>query len=197
MKVQYAPYIADIKGQLARNIVFSEWKRRKYARSYVKPYNPKTCKQRAHRELMKLLVEEWKANKKGNTTAEENWNKEGSPYYISGFNTFLSIGLKSKVDIESPGVGEVKVTWENLPYDYSKFRFQVKDENTGEIRQTITPDAPSGSYQWGGEGSGHKLRVYVYYLAGDLTALDSTTFVKNKKKDLVNCTTAYIECTVQ
>jgi len=103
-----SPILTDIRNQVGRSVVFSIWKGRGYFRQYVKPANPKTAKQRAHRDVMRQLVKRWQQII---DTPEKKaaWNTigllEGN---ITGYNVFTKYGRKSR--ISCPGSASVNDT---------------------------------------------------------------------------------------
>ena len=106
-----SPLFVDIRNALGESVVFSNWKGRSYFRSYVKPANPRTAKQQAHRALMKALVARWKEI--ATTDAiKAAWNEVALPYQISGYNLFVKEGRKSRISVPATasGVGSATVT---------------------------------------------------------------------------------------
>ena len=106
--------ISDASGQLGRQIVFGNWKGRRYMRQYVKPTNPNTLKQQAQRALMKALVQRYKTVI--TTPAEKQiWNDLASEFQISGYNLFISEGLQSAIScptaVSGTGTATVTVTY--------------------------------------------------------------------------------------
>jgi len=97
-----SPIFTDIRNALGESVVFSMWKGRPYMRSWVKPANPRTNKQQAHRDVLRQLVKRWQDVI---DTAEKKaaWNEEALPYNITGFNLFTKFGRKSS--ISCPGTG--------------------------------------------------------------------------------------------
>lgn len=91
-----SPIFSDARNKLGNSVVFSNWKGRSYFRSYVKPANPKTNKQKANRAEQALLVKRWQeiidtADKKA------AWNAVALKDQISGYNLFVKEGRKSKI----------------------------------------------------------------------------------------------------
>ncbi|MHC1611633.1 MAG: hypothetical protein ACXQTW_08615 [Candidatus Methanospirareceae archaeon] len=97
-----SPIFTDIRNALGESVVFSMWKGRPYMRSWVKPANPRTAKQQAHRDVLRQLVKRWQDVI---DTAEKKaaWNAEALSYNITGFNLFTKFGRKSS--ISCPGTG--------------------------------------------------------------------------------------------
>jgi hypothetical protein len=101
-----SPILTDARNAIGESIVFSRWKGRPYFRSWVKPANPRTLKQRANRDVLKQLVKRWQ-ELKGDLDVVAAWNKEALKYQISGYNLFVKFGRLSRV--ECPATGQVNV----------------------------------------------------------------------------------------
>lgn len=93
-KVNGALLSLSATGKIAKTIVFSTWKGQGTARQYVKPSNPKTALQVAHRALFSACVSFWRTFLT-NPAQQAGWNKEastsGKPQ--SGFNSYQSAAL--------------------------------------------------------------------------------------------------------
>lgn len=92
-----------MRNAIGQNVVFSSWKGRPYMRSWVKPANPKTNKQKAHRAVMTELVKRYQSLM-ADADVKAEWNVEALPYVISGFNIFVKWGRLSKISV-SPESG--------------------------------------------------------------------------------------------
>ena len=106
-----SPLFSDIRNALGESVVFSIWKGRPYFRSWVKPANPKTLSQQAHRDVMKKLVERWKEI--ATTDAiKKAWNTIALDQLISGYNLFIKEGRRSKISVPetASGTGSATVT---------------------------------------------------------------------------------------
>lgn len=77
-------------GQLAKTVVYGSWKAIKTSREYVKPANPRTALQNAHRELYALAVNAFR-NYFIVAQARESWNRfaTASGGRMSGYNMFV------------------------------------------------------------------------------------------------------------
>ena len=102
---------SDIRNKLGNQVVFSSWKGRGYLRSYAKPSNPNTAKQRATRLLMKAIVQHYKSVV---DTPEKRqiWNDLANELQISGYNLFVKEGTTSEVSVPSTasGTGSATIT---------------------------------------------------------------------------------------
>jgi len=194
MRVKYTGIIADMRGQFQESIVFSDWRGRKYARRYTKPYNPKTCAQEAHRSLHRYLVNLFQTNIKNNSTYKEAWDIEATPYKFSGFNLFLSIGLGSTLKLSSPSSGRVRVEWKlGQKGALDKFRIVIYAPD-GSVFKEITPDTREGFAEYS-TGTGGEYKAELHYLAHGLSR-GTGTLVKAKEEDRLNCTVSDIKCNV-
>lgn len=72
-------------------------------RAWVKPANPKTPKQMAHRLTMTELVKRYQTLM-ADSEVKAEWNIEALPYVVSGFNIFVKWGRKSIISV-SPESG--------------------------------------------------------------------------------------------
>jgi len=106
-----SPLFTDIRNALGDSVVFSNWKGRGYFRGYVKPANPRTVKQQAHRALMKALVARWKEIATTNDI-KQAWNNVALPLQISGYNLFVKEGRLSEISVPATasGAGSATVT---------------------------------------------------------------------------------------
>lgn len=105
-----SPVFSDIRNAMGENVVFSQWKGRPYMRSWVKPANPQTSRQMAHRAVLKELVKRFQSLKSDPDVLAE-WNIEALPYVVSGFNIFTKWGRLSKISVEpSSGSAPLDVT---------------------------------------------------------------------------------------
>ena len=103
-----SPIFSDMRNAIGENVVFSQWKGRPYMRSWVKPANPQTAKQTAHRAIMTKLVARYQSLS-ADADVKAEWNIEALPYVVSGFNIFVKWGRKSKISV-SPSSGSAPLT---------------------------------------------------------------------------------------
>ena len=103
-----SPVFSDLRNAIGDNVVFSQWKGRPYMRSYVKPANPRTNAQKAHRAVMANLVKRYQ-ELIADPDVKTAWNAEALPFVISGFNLFTKYGRQSKISV-SPASGSAPLT---------------------------------------------------------------------------------------
>jgi len=106
-----SPLFTDMRNKIADSVVFSRWKGRGYFRSWVKPANPRTNPQKAHRAVLANLVKRYQEIT-GTEGVKSAWNARALEYLISGYNLFVKWGRSSYVKAE-PGAasGELKITY--------------------------------------------------------------------------------------
>jgi len=157
-----SPIFSDIRKAIGDNVVFSNWKGRGFFRSYVIPANPRTNPQKAHRAVLAELVKRYQALM-ADADVKAEWNVEGLPYLISGFNVFTKWGRLSEISV-SPSSGtaplNVTVTYKcGIPLAKAKlYQFD------GTTWSDVTPAAglsESGTVDITGLAAG----TYLYYLA--------------------------------
>lgn len=133
-----SPFLSDIRNKLGDSIVFSVWKGRGYFRKWVRPANPQTNKQQAHRAVLAELVKRWQdiidtADKKA------AWNAEALAYQISGYNLFTKYGRMSSITVPATasgsGTADIEVTY-TLGLPASKAKIYRYD---GSIWEDVTP----------------------------------------------------------
>ena len=133
-----SPFLSDIRNKLGDSIVFSVWKGRGYFRKWVKPANPQTLKQQAHRAVLAELVKRWQ-DIIDTADKTQAWNNAALPYQISGYNLFVKYGRKSKISVPASASGSgsatVTVTY-TLGLPASKARIYRFDGSTWE---DVTP----------------------------------------------------------
>jgi len=103
-----SPLFSDMRNAIGENVVFSQWKGRPYMRSWVKPANPRTNPQKAVRAVLTELVKRYQALM-ADTEVKAEWNVEGLPYVVSGFNIFVKWGRLSDIRV-SPETGTAPLT---------------------------------------------------------------------------------------
>lgn len=106
-----SPLFTDMRNKIADSVVFSRWKGRGYFRSWVKPANPRTNAQKAHRAVLANLVKRYQ-ELTTDSAVKSAWNARALEYLISGYNLFVKWGRSSYVKAE-PGSasGKLKVTY--------------------------------------------------------------------------------------
>ena len=106
-----SPLFTDMRNKIADSVVFSRWKGRGYFRSWVKPANPRTNAQKAHRAVLANLVKRYQ-ELTADSAVKSAWNARALEYLISGYNLFVKWGRSSYVKAE-PGSasGKLKVTY--------------------------------------------------------------------------------------
>lgn len=94
-RVKAPLFSLEAGGTVAKTVVFSQWKGRPYARIHVVPLNPNTAKQVNVRTAMDLIVAAWAL-----VSAPDKllWDSAGLQFQWSGFNLFVSRGMKAYVD---------------------------------------------------------------------------------------------------
>ena len=160
-----SPLFTDIRNKLGDAVVFSIWKGRPYFRSYVKPANPNTLKQQAHRDVHKKLVKRYQEIA-ADADVKSAWNLEALPYQLSGYNLFVKFGRLSKISCpgtaSGTGSATVEITY-TLGLPASKARIYRYDGTTWE---DVTPaeglsSEPNSTFTDTIDTSG----TYEYYIA--------------------------------
>lgn len=130
-----SPVLTDIRNQVGKAVVFSNWKGRAYFRSYVKPANPRTLKQQANRAVHALLVKRWQEI----ATTEDiksAWNDVGAQEgNITGYNVFVKYGRKSEISCPASATANSTITITytlGLPAAYAMI-VAIKPDGTLEI----------------------------------------------------------------
>lgn len=97
-KVTSPLFSAEASGKFAGSMVFSKWRGIATVRELVKPGNPKTAKQTAVREAIRLLTSTWRTSGDIGTggaalTVDAGykalWNTAASGKQYSGFNLYV------------------------------------------------------------------------------------------------------------
>ena len=140
-------------------------------RAYVKPANPRTNKQKAHRAVLANLVKRYQSIM-ADVDAKAAWDAEALPYVISGFNLFVKFGRKSKISV-SPTSGTapltVTITY-TLGLPANKAGILMYDGTTWTIikdKGTLS-ETPDSSFTYDITAAG----TYEFYIA-DLDVLKS------------------------
>jgi len=102
----------EASGTVAKTITFSQWKGRMYLRKHTLPLNPQSAKQVNVRTAMTLLVTEWQSEIAGDKTI---WNDFAKQFNKSGFNEYVSRGMKEYVIQITTAVTPVSVSWAGNP----------------------------------------------------------------------------------
>lgn len=102
----------DASGQVGEAIVYSQWKGINYVREYEIPSNPNTAGQINVRTAWSLLVSAWQALAPADQLA---WDEYAEAFKMSGFNKYLSNGLKAYVLQLTTAVTPVSVVVVGLP----------------------------------------------------------------------------------
>jgi len=90
VKVSAPALSLEASGKLGGALVFASWKGRAYARSLVKPSNPKTDNQVGMRAATKFLAQMWATFGSGD---QASWNDLAANANISPFNAYCSFNL--------------------------------------------------------------------------------------------------------
>lgn len=101
-------------GSVANTITFASWKGRDYAREYFIPANPQTAKQVNIRTALTLLIPVWQAVSAPGKTV---WDEFAKTFRMSGFNQFMSRGMKAYIDQLTVDVTPVSVSVVGAPPD--------------------------------------------------------------------------------
>jgi len=185
---------SDARNKLANQVTFSIWKGRPYMRAYVIPANPRTCKQRAHRDVFDKLVKRYQSIAT-DADAKAEWDKRGLEFLISGFNTFMKFGRKSELSV-SPESFPTGTTYpQDVTVSYTcgiplaEAKLYVFDQTTWT---DITPAAglsASGTVVYSVAATG----TYDFYLATSAVLKAGETSpqpyqaIQHWKPDLTNC----------
>jgi hypothetical protein len=81
----------EASGKLGNCLVFAKWKGRAYARSLVKPHNPKLPAQVGIRAMMRFLSQVWKTLSAPNQTT---WDALAEATNISPFNAYIAYNMR-------------------------------------------------------------------------------------------------------
>jgi len=152
---------SELANKLGDQIVAAKWKGRGYFRSYVIPANPRTNAQKAHREVLKLLVARSKEAVLGNADRKKVWDAEALPYLISGYNLFIKWGRLSKISVPaSASAGsDITITYTcGIPiskagivrYDGTNWVI-IADKGeleSGEDKTFTDSSVPAGTYEY-------------------------------------------------
>jgi hypothetical protein len=85
----------DASGSLAKTVTYSKWKGRNYVRQHVIPQNPQSTNQVNVRTAWDLLVVSFQ----GEAAPEKaSWDAFAEQFNMSGFNQYISRGMKEYID---------------------------------------------------------------------------------------------------
>lgn len=170
-----SPLFTDIRNSLGDSVVFSNWKGRPYFRAWVKPSNPQTDLQMAHRDIMRKLVARYQdvvIVTAATPVHTDVWNAEALPYQISGFNIFTKWGRKSSISVPASASGassvNVTVTY-TLGMPASKAKIYYKKSGTWTRVPTALASGVGQTVTVAITTSG----TYTFYIADD-EALDDS-----------------------
>jgi len=107
----FSVLFSDIRNKLGDQVVFSNWKGRGYMRTWVKPANPRTNKQKAVRDHQAKLVKRWQEISV-DTDVKAAYNARALDYLISGYNLFIKFGRMSKISCPATGSVNTAITIE-------------------------------------------------------------------------------------
>lgn len=97
----------DASGSVANTITFSKWKGRNYVRQHVIPQNPQSATQVNVRTAWDLLVVSFQ----GEAAPEKaSWNVFADQFNMSGFNQYVSRGMKEYIVQITSAVTPVSVS---------------------------------------------------------------------------------------
>ena len=152
---------SELANKLGDQIVAAKWKGRGYFRSYVIPANPRTNKQKAHRDVLKQLVARAKECVLGSDDLKALWDAEALPYLISGYNLFVKWGRLSKISVPgSASAGsDITITYTcGIPiskagiirYDGSTWVIVANkgELESGEDKTFVDENVPAGTYEY-------------------------------------------------
>lgn len=89
----------EASGAIGKAIVFSKWKGRPYARTLVKPANPKSGGQVGVRSMFKFLAQNWATVIAG---SQATWETRADQKIISPFNAFMGYNQFRYRDFQAP-----------------------------------------------------------------------------------------------
>lgn len=99
-KVVFGGAVTGIRGKYA-GAIFSANASSAYVKNFRAPVNPRTTRQQIVRSYLPILTEAWRLLSSANKTAWDTWfadpaqertNSLGEPYYLSGYQGFISYG---------------------------------------------------------------------------------------------------------
>lgn len=137
----HAPALSmEASGKLGNSLVFAKWKGRAYARSLVKPHNPKLPAQVGVRSMMRFLAQAWKPL---GALAWGSWDDLAEATNISPFNAYVAYNMRRWRDGKPP-TQEYPPAETTTPDTMNSF-----DGAAGERTINLTLSATSGANMWG------------------------------------------------
>lgn len=143
-----------MRNKLGDQVVGTGWKGRMVLRAYKTPANPKTCSQRANRDMQKNVLALYQTNVGPTPAKVASWDTDALPRSISGYNLFMMLGRSSRIDCDATHNGVA-----NLNGHY-----------------TVTKDLSTAYICWE-EASGPTFGIQVD--VGDVQAGDDIAFAVN------------------
>lgn len=167
-----SPIFSDIRNAIGENVVFSQWKGRPYFRTYVKPAQPRTNPQKAHRAVFEKLMKRAQQIM-ADSNVKAAWAKRALEYLITAFNVFMKFGRASWIKVTpTSGTAPVTVTIEyKCGIPLSEARVYLFD---GASWSDITPSeglSESGSFTHELSSAG----TYEFYLATNAVLKEGDT----------------------
>lgn len=89
----------EASGAIGKAIVFSKWKGRPYARTLVKPANPKSGGQVGVRSMFKFLSQNWASV---SAPSQATWEERADQKVVSPFNAFMGFNQFRYRDFQAP-----------------------------------------------------------------------------------------------
>ena len=162
---------SELSNKLGDQIVGARWKGRGYFRSYVIPANPKSLKQRAHRDTLDKILKHIQSEILDDVDFKAAWNLVALPLAISGYNLCMKYGRLSKIACPPTGTADSPVTITytcGIPLAKAGL-FKVTDS-------TVTEVAAAGTLEAGEDKTKNTTNLaagtYFFYLA-DTSVLKS------------------------
>jgi len=129
----------EASGQIGGVLVFSRWKGRPYARSLVKPSNPKSAAQVGIRAMLKFLSQEWEDLTDPN---KATWVDLAKATNISPFNAYIAYNVRRWRENRNPA--------QDYPAAEASTPLTVTMAPTGGQRNILVSLTPSGATNiWG------------------------------------------------
>ncbi len=93
-KVKHPLHSKGARGQLAKDVVFGEWKGIKYGKEYTVPSNPRTPDQVSQRSKFKRAVEVYRTLTQAQKDAWDAYAERRNAA-MSGFNWFVKLAIEA------------------------------------------------------------------------------------------------------
>lgn len=100
---------SEMRNKLGNQVVGTGWKGRMVLRAHVTPANPKTCSQRANRDMQDKVLKLYQANVGNDATRKAQWDEDALPRSISGYNLFMMLGRSSRISCDTTGTTGVNI----------------------------------------------------------------------------------------